>query len=77
MAIDHGEAKLLQNPRMSSVQKHVRQLKETIQRCKQILEIEDDPSISVGTIVTFSSSPTAMTSTQLWSQLRAAHTGLS
>lgn len=69
-AIESGQAKLIVNPRMVSIEKQVRQLQETVQRCEEILLIEANPTVTVGTIVTFNSSPTAMTSAQLSSLLR-------
>ncbi|MBI3346924.1 MAG: hypothetical protein HY020_06900 [Burkholderiales bacterium] len=65
-----GGAKLLKNPRLVSVANHVRQARETIARCDEILRIEMDDSISVGTIVTFGPADSAMSDAELLSWLR-------
>lgn len=65
-----GNAKLVKNPRLSSIEKQVRQQKEALDRCDFILGIESDDSIEIGTLVTFPAAPTAMSRTELQSLLR-------
>lgn len=65
-----GREKLLKNPRLVSVANHVRQAKETLDRCKQILRVEADALIPIGTIVTFDPAPSAMSDAQLLTWLR-------
>lgn len=65
-----GREKLMKNPRLVSVANHVRQAKEVLDRCKQILRVESDALIPIGTIVTFDPAPSAMSDAQLLSWLR-------
>jgi hypothetical protein len=65
-----GAAKLRKNPRLKSIEKHIRQQLEALDRCEFILRVEADDSIPVGTLVTFSAAPGAMSSTELRSRLR-------
>lgn len=71
-----GRERLMKNPRLVSVANHVRQAKETLDRCKEIVRIEADPLIPVGTIVTFDPAPSAMSDAQLLSWLRKLDTHL-
>jgi hypothetical protein len=68
--VKFGAGKLRKNPRLKSIEKHVRQQLEAIDRCESIFRIEADDSIAVGTLVTFSAAPSAMSSTELRSRLR-------
>lgn len=62
--------KLRKNPRLLSIEKHLRQKMEILDRCDFILGVEADPAVKLGTIVTFSPAPTALSSTELRSRLR-------
>lgn len=68
-SIKTGTKKLRANPRMTSIRKHLAQLKEGLARCNEILRIEADPTIPVGTIVTFDAAPTAMSDVQFMTHL--------
>lgn len=70
-AIVVGKKKLRASSRSLSIAKQVRQLQETVQRCDQILEMEEDNSIPAGTIVTFNAAPTAMSDAARMSLLRS------
>lgn len=70
-AIAAGQRKLRANPKSEAIAKQVRQLQETVQRCDQILELEEDDSVPVGTIVTFNAAPTAMSDAARMSLLRS------
>lgn len=74
-AIKKGALKLRSNPRLKSIEKQVRQQVETLDRCDEILRIEANESIEVGTIVTFAPAPSAMSLSELWSRLRQAERG--
>ena len=65
-----GEEKLRRSPNMKTIERHIQQFKETIFRCEWIFAVEADPSIPVGTIVSFESGPTAFTSSELASWVR-------
>lgn len=69
-SISTGKRKLRANPRMESIRKHLTQLGETMARCDEILRVEADPTIAIGTIVTFSAARTAMSDVQFLSHLR-------
>jgi len=68
-----GGAKLLKNPRLVSVANHVRQARETLDRCNEIIRIERDDHIAIGTIVTFKATVSAMSDAELLSWLRKQH----
>lgn len=52
------------------VKKHLQQFKETIERCEQILAIEKDSSVKIGTIVTFSAPVGSFSVSELTHKLR-------
>lgn len=73
-SIEIGKRKLLANPQARSIEKQVRQLEETVQRCIEILELEADEGIATGTLVTFDAAPTAISEAARLSLLRTYRT---
>jgi hypothetical protein len=68
--IKMGGAKLRKNPRLLSIDKHVRQQMEVLDKCDFIFCVEADPAVEVGTLVTFAPARTSLSSTELRSRLR-------
>lgn len=68
--IKMGSAKLRKNPRLLSIDKHVRQQMEVLDKCDFIFCVEADPVVEVGTLVTFAPARTSLSSTELRSRLR-------
>lgn len=69
-SIEIGKKKLLASPQARSIEKQVRQLDETVQRCDEIIALEADDRIPAGTLVTFDAAPTALSDAARLSLLR-------
>lgn len=54
-----AEEKIANGSDFESIERHKIQFEETIVRCKEIIQIEENDEIAIGTIVTFSSSENA------------------
>jgi len=52
------------------IKKHLEQFNDTLNRCEEILAVEDDPSVKVGTIVTFSAPSGTLSISELTNKLR-------
>lgn len=65
-----AEEKIDKGNAIASLVRQKKQYEETIQRCQSIVEIEQDSSIALGTIVTFPAAPNAMSTSLLIQQLR-------
>ena len=70
-AVPVGKRKLKANPRLKTIAMLLKQQQQTIARCEEILRVEADPSISIGTLVTFPMAEGAMTTADLAEFLRA------
>jgi hypothetical protein len=68
--IKEGERRLQAGAVQEPIKRHIRQHQSVRARCEQILLAESDPSIPIGTLVTFSAAPEAQGLSELTSRLR-------
>ena len=69
--IEVANKKIAQGNSKTSILKHLQQFKDTLNRCKEILSIECDSTIKIGTIVTFSAAQSSFSNSQLINKLKA------
>ena len=68
--IEHANKKVAEGNDNLPVKKHLQQFKDTLERCEQILAIENDASVKIGTIVTFSAPTGSFSVSELTNKLR-------
>lgn len=68
--IEQASIKIAQGNDQLPVKKHLQQFKETLERCDQILAIESDVTVEIGTIVTFSAPVGSFSVSELTNKLR-------
>lgn len=65
-----AEGKVLPGHEQAPLRRHIQQHKDTISRCEEIFAVEANPDIEIGTIITFNSAPSAMSTADLVVKLR-------
>ena len=68
--IEQANNKIAEGNNHLPVKKHLQQFKETLERCEQIFAIENDASVKIGTIVTFSAPTGSFSVSELTNKLR-------
>jgi len=68
--IEQANNKIAEGNGHLPVKKHLQQFKDTLERCEQILAIENDATVKVGTIVTFSAPTGSFSVSELTNKLR-------